>query len=235
MSVSGYPLTFMAKAKNHTSNLSPSPSRILNRPDSRESVAAIVPLLNVFGYYKVMWVFGYGSLVWKAGFPYTRKVVGHVKGFRRRFWWWSEDHRGVPGSPGRVVNLLPDSAESEVWGVAYHIEDSVWEGGVRDQLDHREKGGYTQHITEFYPEDSSIDPVSVTLYLGDIDHRQYAGPDSLENMARVILTRVGPSGPNKEYLYNLAKAMKELVPNVTDSHLEELDQKVRELEAEDIS
>ena len=43
------------------------------------------------------------------------------------------------------------------------------------------------------------------------------------------------SGPNKEYLYNLAKAMKELVPNVTDSHLEDLDQKVRELEAEDIS
>ena len=178
-----------------------------------------------------MWVFGYGSLVWKVGFPYTTRVVGHVKGYMRRFWWWSEDHRGVPGSPGRVVNLLPGTGDSEVWGVAYHIEDSVWEAGVRDQLDHREKGGYTQHSTLFYPQDPSLEPVTVTLYLGDQDHRQYAGPDTLENMARCILHRVGPSGPNKEYLYNLSLAMKELVPHVKDTHLEELEQKVRELEA----
>jgi len=117
-------------------------------------------------------------------------------------------------------------------GVAYHIDDSVWEGGVRDQLDHREKGGYTQHVTKFYPEDTSLEPVTVTLYLGDKDHGQYAGADSVENMAKLILKSVGPSGPNKEYLYNLTIAMKELVPHVVDNHLEELDQKVRELELE---
>ena len=59
-----------------------------------------------------------------------------------------------------------------MWGVAYHVEDSVWEGGVRDQLDHREKGGYTQHPATFFPlHEADMEPVTVTLYLGDTDHR----------------------------------------------------------------
>ena len=179
-----------------------------------------------------MWVFGYGSLIWKVGFPFTQKVVGYVKGYKRRFWWWSEDHRGIPGNPGRVVNLLPGEEESSVWGVAYHIEDDLWNSEVKDQLDHREKGGYTQHVTKFFPHDPAIitEPISVTLYLGDESHRQYAGPDSLEKMANTILHSIGPSGPNKEYLYNLEIAMKEIAPHIVDEHLEELTRKVKELE-----
>ena len=38
----------------------------------------------------------------------------------------------------------------QVWGLAYEISDEDWEGGVRDQLDHREKGGYSQHRARSY-------------------------------------------------------------------------------------
>lgn len=181
----------------------------------------------------MVWIFGYGSLVWKSGFPYVRKVPGYVKGFKRRFWWWSEDHRGVPGAPGRVVNLLPDNQDNEVWGLAYEIDDQVWEDSVREQLDYREKGGYTKHKAIFYPRDLEIGEQEVSMYLGTTDHRQFAGPDTLDKMAATILACTGPSGRNRDYLYGLADAMKEIAPEQKDDHLYDLDKAVREGEREE--
>ncbi len=103
----------------------------------------------------LVWVFGYGSLVWKVGFEFEQRLVGYIGGYKRRFWWWSLDHRGVPGAPGLVVTLVPTGREADrVWGVAYGVRRDVWEDRVRSHLDHREKGGYSRKEVIFHPKDT---------------------------------------------------------------------------------
>nr|ADD38358.1 Cation transport regulator-like protein 2 [Lepeophtheirus salmonis] len=188
---------------------------------------------------KMVWLFGYGSLIWKTNFNYVKMVKGYVKGYKRRFWWWSLDHRGVPGAPGRVVNLIPsENEDEEVWGVAYEIPDDDWIKTVGPALDHREKGGYSRRESPFYyvSEDngSPIKSLDVIFYIGSLSDDQYAGPDSLEVMAKTIYSSVGPSGPNKEYLFNLSESLKTIC-GVEDPHVTELEKAVQEIVQKELS
>nr|XP_026497336.1 putative glutathione-specific gamma-glutamylcyclotransferase 2 [Vanessa tameamea] len=177
-----------------------------------------------------MWVFGYGSLVWKIDFNYEYKVVGYIEGYLRRFYQHSIDHRGTPEKPGRVVTLIPaDDPSNKVWGVAYKIRSEDVEK-VTNHLDFREKNGYSKKTVTFYPKDSNLQPIILTLYVATMDNESYAGAASIEDIAKQVISCSGPSGSNKEYVYNLATAMRQLFPGIEDEHLFTLETAVKKLD-----
>ncbi|CAH0731951.1 unnamed protein product, partial [Brenthis ino] len=177
-----------------------------------------------------MWVFGYGSLVWKVDFKYESKVIGYVQGYLRRFYQHSIDHRGISEKPGRVVTLVPsEDPNSKVWGVAYKIRTEDIEQ-VINHLDYREKNGYSKQTVTFHPQDKYLTPFSLTLYVATKDNESFAGPASIDDIAKQVVSCQGPSGTNKEYVYNLAEAMRKLAPDIQDDHLFALEAALKEID-----
>lgn len=151
----------------------------------------------------------------------------------------SQDHRGTPETPGRVVTLIEksyweeltdhhDSAPEKVWGVAYRIIPEKVEE-VKEYLDIREINGYTIHYTPFHPADGSAS-IKTLVYIGTPENEQFVGPQDPQQLAEHIFRSHGPSGPNKDYLLNLDQALNELSPKSGDHHIHDLAVRVRALE-----
>jgi glutathione-specific gamma-glutamylcyclotransferase len=153
------------------------------------------------GHHRV-WLFAYGSLIFKADFPFIERRAASISGWERRFWQGSHDHRGTPEAPGRVVTLVErDGAVCE--GVAYLISPEVF-----THLDHREKNGYLRLAIDIALDDGRIEEGLV--YIAIEDNAAFLGEASEAEIAAHIAAAVGPSGPNRDYLIDLAHALREL-------------------------
>ncbi|KAK8056853.1 Bcgcg1 [Apiospora rasikravindrae] len=187
------------------------------------------------------WLFGYGSLIWKPPPHFDQRIPGWVNGYVRRFWQprpprhtrsprarRHPDRALVLGQPGGRARLRPGQGV----GVAYRIEaDRVAE--VKDYLDIREINGYTIHYTPFHPADGSAGPIRTLVYIGTPDNDQFTGPQDPQALAEHIYRSEGPSGLNRDYLLSLEKALDGLSPESGDTHITDLSNRVREIQASD--
>lgn len=165
------------------------------------------------------WVFAYGSLIYKVDFPYQERIAASICGWQRRFWQGSHDHRGTHQAPGRVVTLMP-AADVLCQGIAYCIEEPVFE-----HLDHREKNGYERLETDMTLVDGR--KVRGTVYVADQYNHAFMGEMPLPVLAAHIQRSHGPSGSNRDYLLQLAVALREL--SIEDEHVFELERLLQEV------
>lgn len=155
-----------------------------------------------------IWVFGYGSLIYKVDFDYFESAYGYVHGFSRRFWQGSHDHRGTPKHPGRVLTLIP-TPEETCFGRAFRVDKSVFE-----HLDHREKNGYLRELTTIELSDRTVEGI---VYIANRDNAAFLGDAPIDEIGKQIAESRGPSGFNKDYVFQLADALR--LHNQHDPHV----------------
>jgi len=181
-----------------------------------------------------LWIFGYGSLIFRPAIPFVERRPARVRGWTRRFWQWSTDHRGEPWRPGRVVTLAR-SPHDYCWGIAYRLDEVNPEAILAD-LDVRERGGYVRMEIELElhapgaatPGPSVVSPQNVAglTYQGWPGNRNYAGPAPIAEIASQVAEANGPSGANADYVRDLHAALDTM--GAQDPHVAALAARLRE-------
>eukprot|EP00943_MAST-04B_sp_MAST-4B-sp1_P002481 g2481.t1 len=217
-------------------------SKYIEKKSSLSKVGLRNDVVVSSDYTNITLIFGYASVIWKPGFPYTNKWWGYIKNYKRRFWQGSPDHRGTPRYPGRVATLLPAnivddlekksqeedsqresisselSATAKTWGVVYEI-DPKESKEILSQLDQREKAGFIRVILQVYCEDGETR--NALVYSATQTNGDFLGPSNIYTMGWHIFNSTGPSGPNKDYLYNLYDVLI-VEKKINDLHIESL-------------
>ena len=174
---------------------------------------AINQRMDKFDGHHEVWLFGYGSLIFKADFPYIERRPASIRGWTRRFWQGSHDHRGTEAAPGRVATLVPD-AGAVCHGMAYLVTPEEFA-----HLDHREKNGYLRLAIEIAFDGGGSEEGLV--YIATHENAAFLGPATEHEIAQQIAGAAGPSGPNSEYLLELAQALRAL--GMDDPHVFEIE------------
>ncbi len=115
-----------------------------------------------------------------------------------------------------------------MWGVCYEVSDNDTE--TISSINHRERR-FIQMMIPFYPYSNDTNPMqessfSVSVYMGALNGPLFLGEATEFSIAKQVFNAVGPSGPNSEYILNLANFMRQFLPHVEDPHLFEIEKEL---------
>lgn len=174
----------------------------LDTPPAGHDTTAINRTRQDFTGVASVWLFGYGSLIYKADFPYLERRPASIRGWARRLWQGSHDHRGTPDHPGRVATLVAAPGAACV-GMAYRVVPATFR-----QIDFREKNGYLRHAVDM--ELDAGPRVHGVVYIAAAGNAAWLGPAGELAIARHVDGARGPSGSNRDYVLKLAAALRDL-------------------------
>ena len=173
-----------------------------------------------------LWVFGYGSLIWNPALNFEEKRRSSIKGFEKKFCFWTTLSRGTVECPGLMMGLVPGGSCN---GVAFRI-DAKNAAAEIDVLFRREMSYYIYKPTWIEAQCVETKSSFKTLaFVVDKENHRFVDNLSIENTVRIIATAQGPLGRNCDYLFQLSEKMHEL--GFEEPELEDLVCRVKEFQA----
>ena len=163
----------------------------------------------------LVWLFGYGSLMWRCDFPYRDARRAYVDGWTRRFWQDTHDHRGGESDSGPTVTLV-DAPGEQCYGRVLLVETRILEA-----VDELQRNGFERYSIDIH---FDVGHIAGIVDIATPANRAIFGEAPVEELAAQISGR-GRCGTNAEYLFRLARALREL--GISDPHVFELEGLVR--------
>ena len=173
-----------------------------------------------------LWVFGYGSLIWNPALNFEEQRRCSIKGFEKKFCFWTTLSRGTVECPGLMMGLVEGGSCN---GVAFRI-DAKNAATELDVLFRREMSHYIYKPT--WIEAQCIEtnkPFKILTFVVDKENHRFVDSLSINDIVRTIATAQGPLGRNCDYLFQLSEKMNEL--GFEEPELEDLVARVKEFQA----
>ncbi len=176
-----------------------------------------------------LWIFGYGSLIWNPALNYEEQRRCSIKGFQKKFCFWTTLSRGTVECPGLMMGLLEGGSCN---GLAFRIDVSNAASEL-DVLFRREMSHYIYKPTWIDARCVETQKTFKTLtFVVDKENYRFVDNLSIDDIVRTLATAQGPLGRNCDYLFQLSDKMCEL--GFEEPELEDLVFRVKEFQSRTI-